>query len=422
MPCNQQESEMRTVLIGFIGRGPYSQDGKRRDYRPTRFEIEAWESSEVTFFLRAAYEWLIAKQVPPEKVVILGTSGSGWDELLLRFSELTGRPHDEQTDELWCELAPRVDDEAISEADLGKVQERLSTWLGIEVIAELIPKGKNKQEQASILDAMQRHVESRDRVYLDVTHGYRHQPMLALGAAYLISRLRNARIEEIFYGAAEMTEPGQAFATVVSLRWLVDLLEFAEVVQQFRTGGRLWELAHFVSDSQLQKGLSETAFLLSTNQLPKAGRSANRSRHALRDAKSDPLLDLMRTAIDQSLGQFIGSKRDALGTLATAEAALKEQDFVRVSILLCEGMRIIESRSGRKLKEKAREIRNLRNALAHAAKIDDPAVERAMASRKHMHETLRQQLDWLNLQQARITDSSGTFSDAQNPRNKTKSR
>jgi hypothetical protein len=85
-------------------------------------------------------------------------------------------------------------------------------------------------------------------------------------------------------------------------------------------------------------------------------------------------------------------------------------------------MRIIESRSGRKLKEKAREIRNLRNALAHAAKIDDPAVERAMASRKHMHETLRQQLDWLNLQQARITDSSGTFSDAQNPRNKTKSR
>lgn len=392
---------MAVSLIGFLGRGPYAPDGKRRPYFKARYKFDDWVSEEVTFFLHAVLGWLREhRRKRTDRVIVLGTAGSMWDELVLTLCASRNGDERERIERLYFELVSRVDAQCTTPKDLGEVEKVLSRALEIETHTEMIPAGETPEEQAKVLAALQRHVQADDRVYIDVTHGYRHQPMLALGAAVLLSRLRRARIEDIFYGANEMRRASNAPAPVVSLRWLLDLLRWAESVHQLRLGGQLGALPRVVRDERLQEALADTAFFLSTNQVHQAGEAAEACRRVLAKAAPDPILDLTRDAIESVLTEVSGCQRNARGILAVARTALREQDFVRTSILLCEAVRKHEQLFG-PMPDPGRvsEIDHLRNALAHAAtKTSDDAVRHALSSRAAMKDTLQKHLDWVAAQ------------------------
>ncbi|HXG11849.1 MAG TPA: TIGR02221 family CRISPR-associated protein [Gemmataceae bacterium] len=390
---------MATTLLSFLGRGPYAPDGKRKPYLKTQYQFDSWTSPEVTFFLHAALDWLRGRRgMTPDRLVVLGTSGSMWDELVLALCTAQSNEDRRRIDELCLHLLSRVDEQKTGHDDLDQVQKELAHVLKIDVHTELIPNGRTQEEQAQILKALQRHVRDGDRVILDVTHGFRHQPMLALGAAVLLARLRNAKIEEILYGANDM-RAASGPAPVVFLRWLLDLLEWADSIGQLRAGGRLRSLTRVVQDGKLQKALADTAFLLATNQVHQAGVAAKKCQLALAQVDPDPVLDLTRDAIDAILAEVAGCQRDAQGILNVARTALREQDYVRTSILLVAALEKYEEREGVSLDpERVREIRNLRNSLAHASPRSDTAIKQALDSRREMEQTLQSQLDWLETQ------------------------
>jgi CRISPR-associated Csx2 family protein len=386
---------MAVTLISFLGRGPYAPDGKRKQYFRVQYQFDDWTSSKVAFFLHAALEWLRHnKTTGPDRLVVLGTPGSMWDELLLALC--TGQQ--QRTEELALHLTDRVDAQAIARDDLDRLEKELTDVLGIEVRAGLVPPGQTQQEQAQILDTLQRHVDPDGRLILDVTHGYRHQPMLALGAAILLSRLRGVKIEEILYGGIEL-RPGDEPKPVVRLRWLLDLFDWADSIRQLHVGGRLRALTSVIRDGRLQKALADTAFFLATNQVHQAGLAAKECRQLLATAQADPLLDLTRDVIDTVLTDVAGCQRDAQGILEVARVALREQDYVRASILLVAALEKHEERPGVSLdSEPVREIRNLRNSLAHAFRHTDQVTRQALDSRQEMQRTLQKQLDWLETQ------------------------
>lgn len=385
---------MAVSLISFLGRGPYSADLKRRDYFKTRYQFSDWTSHEVSFFLHAVLTWLREQRhQPPDRVIVLGTPGSMWDNLLLTFC-----PHLEEHETVWQEVARQVDQQTLGEQDVAVVGKLVSQGLGVEVHAELIPPGKTVQEQAHILAALQGHVTKGDHVYFDVTNGYRHQPMLGLGAAILLTYVRDAHIEEIFYGASEMREANAA-APVVSLRWLLDLIAWAGSIEQLRSGGRLRALTQVVQDPSLQKMLGSASFLLATNQVHRAGEEARHCLDRLAAVPADPILQLTCPAIQEALEAIAGCQRDAHGIVTVARDALRQQDYVRASILLCEAVTKYETTSGVALDPaRVAGIKHLRNALAHAAGGNRADVREALLHRKKLEAMLREQLDWLDCQ------------------------
>jgi hypothetical protein len=186
---------------------------------------------------------------------------------------------------------------------------------------------------------------------------------------------------------------------VVFLRWLLDLLEWADSIGQLRAGGRLRSLTRVVQDGKLQKALADTAFLLATNQVHQAGVAAKKCQLVLAQVAPDPVLDLTRDAIDAILAEVAGCQRDARGILNVARTALREQDYVRTSILLVAALEKHEERKDVSLDPgRVQEIRNLRNSLAHASRRSDEVIKQALDSRREMEQTLQSQLDWLETQ------------------------
>jgi hypothetical protein len=97
---------------------------------------------------------------------------------------------------------------------------------------------------------------------------------------------------------------------------------------------------------------------------------------------------------------FRGAKGDtARGILRVGRSALREQDYVRASILLCTAMERQEQRSGGLPdRRRVKEIKDLQNALAHAGSRPHEVVQSAREDRAEMERILQEQYEWLESQ------------------------
>lgn len=398
---------MPTMVVSFLGRGPYTPSGVRLDYFQTSYQFADWCSDKVPFFLEAMLCWLREKrQCKLAKLIVLGTSGSMWDALVCRLV-----PMRDEIETMWIELSQRVDSSQVTKDDLLKVEQVLSDALDLEVRTELILPGQSKPDQAQILFVLQQHVQASDRVYLDVTHGYRHQPMLGLGAAAFLTRARGATVEDIFYGAIEMRGSKDAPAPVVSLRWLLDLLAASDSVERFRTGGSLAGLEAVIpnSENELIEVLAKTAFFVSTNQIARATQAAHQALTLLQKAETDPLLDLMRPSIAGSLSKITACRRNPRGILELARLALRQQDYLRAAALLSEAADAATNELGVKLNRKhVNAIKTLRNAVVHASEAGWARISQVMDSPKEMSRFLHEQIEWLDKSMPLLSEDSST--------------
>ena len=92
----------------------------------------------------------------PDKLVILGTSGSMWDV----FYEQCAKS--EQQEERWCALSDAAIDNRVTSEQLSDCEIDLSTELGVPCELKLIPYGINEAEQTQILEIMAADIEKGD--------------------------------------------------------------------------------------------------------------------------------------------------------------------------------------------------------------------------------------------------------------------
>jgi len=89
-------------------------------------------------------------------------------------------------------MLPLIDAVAAGNVDeqlLHLPRKQLARQLGVPVDCLLIPYARDEAEQAEILRRLASVVQPGERLRIDVTHGFRHLPMLALVAArYLACR------------------------------------------------------------------------------------------------------------------------------------------------------------------------------------------------------------------------------------------
>lgn len=206
-------------LMSFLGRVPKNEKG----YRKTRYEFDDGTQTDDVSFIG----WSLIERLKPDHVVIIGTSGSMWDHLLDSIALNI-------SDELHLALLDHVEKKSVTQGLLDQLQPGFSEFLGIDCDLVVIPYGKSMDEQIRIMEIMAHHVPESEAVALDVTHGFRHLPMLGLISAQYLQRLKDAKIHGIYYG---MYDPDQQKGEIYDLKGLLQLNNWVFALSQFDKDG-----------------------------------------------------------------------------------------------------------------------------------------------------------------------------------------
>lgn len=369
---------MTTTLLTFLGRVPRAEKG----YRKAVYRFPDGSCTQPVAFLG----WPLAERSRPDRLVILGTAGSMWDHLVEGDLDFGA-----EAEEARLALVEPVERKAVSAAHLEPLKPLLSARLGCEVRLALIPYGRDAAEQARLLEIIAEHVASGDGVDLDVTHGFRHLPMLALLAALYLRRVRGARVGRIWYGAFD---PDTGDAPVHDLSGLLDIADWLEALAVYDRCGDYGVFAALVGPAG--RWLEQAAFHERATNTTLARQALMSWACAPQPLPTDrPEARLFAAALHERLDWRRLHKRDAQEA-ALARRYLDEGDFLRAAIFGQEA-----AISGQVLtmrlraddfdaRGRARELLNadnpdfkalgtLRNALAHGTR---PAGGRAIRDLK----------------------------------------
>jgi CRISPR-associated Csx2 family protein len=378
-----------TTLISFLGKSQ-RKDGKYRD-AIYRFDDQARQT---TFFGKA-----LAEHLNPKRLILIGTSGSMWDVFF--------EDGNFQNDTALEELIDSVHQNAVTEAMLQVPAEHFSQQLGYPVECLLIDYAQNEKGQVDLLSRLADKLSENESVTLDVTHSFRHLPMLALVAARFLTRVKRIKVEDIYYGALEMTENGEA--PVVRLKGLLDLLDWVDALASYDKDGDYGVFASLLSADGMPedraKALRNAAFFERVNHIEGARQNLTPTLEAI-ETHSGLFGRLFKQELESRIYWARNPERGQR-ELALAKTWLARRDYLRCAIFLLEGLitkevfNHKENQNNHDDREKARDALKdqnllfkkldwLRNALAHGQRSQNQDVNQLLSDETRLRQMLEQ--------------------------------
>jgi CRISPR-associated Csx2 family protein len=250
-----------------------------------------------------------------------------WDVL----ADAMGATRDEAT---WVELADAVAADRVDAALMARVEAELNAHGRRHFELRLIPYGFEEGVQVNILQTLAEGLgRPDDRLYLDITHGLRHLPMLGLLSAFYLQALGHARVDEIFYGALD--RGGAAGTPVVSLRGLLKVQDWVRCLEQFEKDGDYGIFRDLlVAEGLAGKLLAEAAFLERVGNLSLAQKKLNSFWQGAA-APASPTGRMFFPLLKARLAWRTSARRSEWER-KLAEQALAKADYLRASIFAFE--------------------------------------------------------------------------------------
>ncbi len=388
------------TLVTFLGRTPKDGQG---GYKRVVYEFpDGKHTGPLAFF-----GWALQRRLRAGRLVILGTSGSMWDHLFegdiaLGDAGEAGR----------LALIDAVEKKAVTTGHLQPLEAPLSEALGCEVCLRLIPYCRTAREQTELLRIMAACVTGGDEVHIDVSHGFRHLPMLALLAALYLEVVRGIRVAGIWYGAYD---PDTGKAPVHDLSGLLVIARWLQALQAYDKDGDYGVFSDLIK-GEMGNLLEEASFLESINRI---GQARSRLRNVLArldELEGDPASCLFRPELARRIqwsekdNYYLRQRQLALECLAAGrymDAILKGWEaFITLLQREAQGetgaifdpdnhehreavRERFEDRERQRIPRSERwkaydTLRRLRNAVAHGSQPKGEEVMRALSGAQHM--------------------------------------
>ena len=396
---------MASVLTSFLGRAP-REEGR---YRTTRYDFG--DGSPVREY--AFFGWALQERIQPQRLIILGTAGSMWDHLFEGDIDLGA-----QEEEKRLALVEAVEQSCVQQSQLDQLAPLLAERLGCEVRLQLIPFCREESEQPRLLETLAERVNPGDELHLDVTHAFRHLPMIGLMGALYLRLLRKISIRRVWYGAYD---PDSGKGSVHDLAGLLRIADWLQALSIYDQEGDYGALADLL-EGELAENLRDAAFLEQVNRIGPARGKARKALTQLRAQPfADPTAELFRPALIARLewaeqGNFYQRQRAlALRHLAQGnllEAVLGGYEAFITRQTVQQGLNPDTSDERETARERfdqaQREItprtdlykdwdalRRLRNAITHGGQPKGDEVQRALSSRAEMAQLVSRLFDRL---------------------------
>jgi CRISPR-associated Csx2 family protein len=364
-----------TTLVSFLGRGRRTASGGQvAGYQSATYRVANGPPRTVPYVAIALLESL-----RPERLILLGTAGSMWDVFFMEQAQ----PDDEVLG-----LIDAVEREAVTAEMLEPHAARLGAQLGIAVDCVLIPYARTEAEQLAVLAQLSRRLQPGEHVSIDVTHSFRHLPMLSLVAARFLSGVRDVVIDDIHYGALEMRDADNV-TPVLSLLGMLRMLDWVDALASYRKDGDYGVLPRLLEADGLSPAfcaqLAHAAFQERTLRTALARRLITGGVVDALRRHSGTMASLFRDELLRRIDWFRGDRRSQQ-ELRLADAAIERSDWLRAVIFLHEAYlsNAVEQRSGdvnnhddretarqeaRARHDDFRALTTLRNALAHGDRV-----------------------------------------------------
>lgn len=313
---------MRHTLISFLGNpNPTSKDQATKNYKFTDYELDGSVFS--TRFLGLG----LTEQLKPQKLLLVGTSGSMWDV----FFENQAAVHDEHI----LKLMEAVEQERVDEALLQPCIPKMEQQLGCKVECVIIRYARDEAEQVDLLHRIAEALNEGDEISIDITHSFRHLPMLALVAARFLKNIKNIQTHNIYYGAFGMNQKN-APAPVIDLSGMLKMLDWVDALSAYNHSGNYQVFADLFREEGADKAaecLKDAAFYENTNQIHAARSSLGAFRNM--ETAGSPLIGLFAQELDKRT-EWAERSRYYDHQLQSAQLHLDKANYWRAGILIHE--------------------------------------------------------------------------------------
>ena len=369
-----------------------------------------------------------AKIRPVDKLVVMGTSGSGWELLV---SETAG-DQDGLAGLRERKTSPKsgggIDTEALSPFQAAVAQVLRSKGLALETIFELVGLAFDKAEQIQLIDTVAQHVNPGDSISFDVTNGFRHFPLIGVMAAIVVKRLREAKLAGIWYGGFEhplnsLDRGDERVAPAVRLDGLAELADWIEALSAFNADGNFGRFAALLQAGGISSATAESlraaGFREQTGELRGAANELTNFRHDARNEMPAGGAKLFLPALFDRTAWAEGNDQYS-HYRSLAKASAKSQDLARIARLAYEAAltRIaihfgqgdileyeVRKRAAEEFETQAnkanvkayRELRNIRHILSHGGDLVTviPEVRKVLADAEKCRTFLIQRMNTL---------------------------
>lgn len=388
---------MSHTVVTFLGK---SRESRATGYRETVYSFPGGATTERTAFFGLA----LSSHVESDAVVILGTRSSQWD-VLVEHCAAEGDDEDAR-----LELFDALDRRAVGQDLLDRLAPLMERAAGRRVIPRLIPFGQDAEEQYDIMDTIADVVPNGD-VSFDLTHGFRHLGMIGFLSAFVLERIRNLAVRDLWYGALDMTHEG--ITPVLKLDGLARVRGWLGALDRFDATGDYGVFAPLLIEDGVSEdkanclknaafyerilNVSDAARQLRTflpildEALPGAsGLFQRRLAERLRWAKEPDLAEQQRKLAYQYLNRRDFVRAATLGREAYVSRLCQERGVSRIEFgrerqeaIEAFEKELSENQHTEPRMKGYRTLRDLRNALVHGtrprardryqAMLDDPA-------------------------------------------------
>ena len=245
---------MAKVLISFVGTGKFQTHDMRatRDYQKTNYRLDGLDIGEFPFMAAG-----LTQHHHVDKVILIGTAHSMWEEVYRYFTELHGKVINDDT---YYDLADYCEGAtAISPLDIPHKDEvEQAVGNAHVVITRYGLDTKEIDENNNIVLGIQQYLSNGDEVMVDITHSFRSLPIMIMNLLIYMQNVsrKNITITHIYYGMLEMfnenkkaSATGEGFAPIIDLKNILTLNEWIIGAYSFSQYGNAYKI------SELLKGI-----------------------------------------------------------------------------------------------------------------------------------------------------------------------
>lgn len=260
-----------TLLVSFIGVGKPGIRGSETAYAQTRYKFSGERIYETCIFGSALRQFLIDTHNTIKRWLIMGSEDSIWPALY----EITDATDD--VIDAWTQISEAYDNREINQKKLDIWAKALSEHLAnmqnieTEIILKLTGVGETEESQMAIINSIIEASKDCKSIELDISHGLRHQPVIASSAAFMLKQTKQIYDVNFYNGAYELRDRSlpkkEQASPVVELSIVKDVLDAGIALSEYEHTGSIKPLTDKLKLKKEEKEIiDELLYLEEINQ------------------------------------------------------------------------------------------------------------------------------------------------------------
>jgi len=237
----------KALLVSMIGQGRPKKEGQA-SYDLIDYQFQDGEVISTRVFGIALYKYL-RKKGEDIDLLLVGTNGSSWTELVDVLDVEQQSKHEDLLMSLLKEEEQRNVEENLLEEFVKLIGKSLNTEVKYVLLNS--PPSPEEISRKTIRVLFDRFEEKNyNKVYIDITHGFRYMPTVVLLDLMILRKLWNFDIE-IYYGFGIFdTGRSEGPKKVARLNHLEDLIKLSEALGILENTGDFRPYYKLISDNQ----------------------------------------------------------------------------------------------------------------------------------------------------------------------------